>query len=139
MPSMSPASSAATWAAGSLMKRKTTLCSLILAASRKPSQRTSVTAAALLPAVQLEGPVPTGLVAAVAALAGCRMTAVFSPRRKGSVASALFSVRITVCAVGVCDAADVVEHRLLGLVGAAGRLGALEAELDTGGVERRAV
>jgi hypothetical protein len=45
--------------------------------------------------------VPTGLVAAVAALVGCRMTAVFSPRRKGSVASALFSVRITVCASGV--------------------------------------
>jgi hypothetical protein len=29
------------------------------------------------------------------------MTAVFSPRRKGSMASALFSTRITVCASGV--------------------------------------
>ena len=41
---------------------------------------------------------PTGLVAAVAALFGCRMTAVFSPRRKGSVESALSSTRMTVCA-----------------------------------------
>jgi hypothetical protein len=32
--------------------------------------------------------------------------------------------------IGRADAADVVEHRLLGLVGAARRLGALEAELD---------
>ena len=44
---------------------------------------------------------PTGLVAAVAALSGCRMTAVFSPRRKGISASALLSTRITVCASGV--------------------------------------
>ena len=41
---------------------------------------------------------PTGLVAVVAALFGLRITAVFSPRRKGSVPSALFSIRITVCA-----------------------------------------
>jgi hypothetical protein len=34
MPSMSPASSAATWAAGSLMKRKVAFCSLTAAASR---------------------------------------------------------------------------------------------------------
>ena len=44
---------------------------------------------------------PTGLVAVVAALFGLRITAVFSPRRKGIVPSALFSTRITVCASGV--------------------------------------
>jgi hypothetical protein len=67
------------------------------------------------------------------------MTAVFSPRRKGSMASALSSVRITVCASGVLMLADVVEHRLLGLVGAARRLGALKAELDRRGIEGRTV
>ena len=38
-----------------------------------------------------------GLLAVVAALFGLRITAVFSPSRKGIVPSALFSVRITVC------------------------------------------
>ncbi len=101
MPSMSPASSAATWAALSLMKRKVTRRSLMAATSRKPSQRTRVMA---LPFCQLSsrnGPVPTGWVAVVAALLGLRITAVASPRRKGSVASALFSVRITRSGCGV--------------------------------------
>lgn len=40
---------------------------------------------------------PTGCVAACAAVFGCRMTAVFSPRRNGSIGSARSSVRMTVC------------------------------------------
>jgi len=42
-----------------------------------------------------------GLVAVPAALLGLRITAGASPRRNGSVASGLFSVRITVSGVGV--------------------------------------
>ena len=42
-----------------------------------------------------------GLVAVPAALLGSRMTAVFSPRRKGRLPSGLTSVRMTVVASGV--------------------------------------
>ncbi len=48
----------------------------------------------------MKGPVPTGLVAAPAALFGSRITAVFSPMRNRKFGSALSSVRITVCASG---------------------------------------
>jgi hypothetical protein len=44
------------------------------------------------------GPVPMGLLAACAALFGCRMTAVFSPRRNGIAASAVLKTRMTLCA-----------------------------------------
>jgi len=105
MPSMSPASSAATCAAGSLMKRNTARLSLMLAASRKPSHFTSVTALPFCQLSSLNGPVPTGLVAVVSAplsaLLGLRMTAVFSARRNGRLPSALLSVRITRSGAGV--------------------------------------
>ncbi len=62
---------------------------------------TSVTELPLFQSSSLNGPVPTGLLAALATESGCRMTAVFSPMRNGSIASALFSTRITVCGSGV--------------------------------------
>jgi hypothetical protein len=63
MPSMSPASRAATCAAGSLMKRNTTRRSLMSAALRWPSHLLSVTELPLFQFSSLKGPVPTGLVA----------------------------------------------------------------------------
>ena len=88
--STSPASSAATCAAGSLMKRKVTFSSLTAAALRKPSHLLSVIALPLAQLSNLNGPVPTGLVAVVAALFGSRITAVFSPMRNRKLPSALF-------------------------------------------------
>ena len=40
---------------------------------------------------------PTGLVVTLPTLFGCTITAGLSPRRKGSVGSALLSTRMTVC------------------------------------------
>jgi len=80
------------------MKRKVTFFSRTLDASRWPSQRASVTALPLAQFSTVKGPVPTGLVAACAALSGCRITAVFSPSRNGVAASGLSSTRITRCA-----------------------------------------
>ena len=100
-PSMSPASSAATRAAGSLMKRKFTRSSLTALASRKPGHFFSVTEVPFFHSSKVKGPVPTGLVAVPAALLASRITAVFSPIRNRKFGSALSSVRITVCASGV--------------------------------------
>ena len=101
MPSMSPASSAATCAAGSLMKRKVTFFIFTAAAARWSSFFDSVIDAPLAHASSLYGPVPTGLVAVVAALFGSRMTAVFSPMRNRKLPSGCMSTTITVCASGV--------------------------------------
>ena len=136
---MSPASSAATRAAGSLMKRKVTFLSLTDLASRKPSHLTSVTELPFFQSSNLNGPVPIGLVAALAALFGCRITAVFSPMRNRKLPSALFSVRITVCGSGAAIELMLSNTRLLGLVGALLVLGALEAELHGRRVEGLAV
>ncbi len=98
---MSPASSAATCAAGSLMKRKVTFFIATLAASRNWSFLTSVIDEPLAHASNLNGPVPIGLVAVVGALFGSRITAVFSPIRNRKLPSALLRTTITVCGSGV--------------------------------------
>ena len=142
MPSMSPASSAATCAAGSLMKRKVTLLDLDRA-RRRGSRPTcvSVIDAALLPARRsCRGRCRPAWWRWSAALFGSQDHGrVLAQAEQEVVPSALFSTRITVCGSGAAMLADVVEHRLLGLVGATLGLGALEAELHRRGVEGLAV
>ena len=101
MPSMSPASSAATCAAASLMKRNVTFFICTLAASRYCSFFTSVTDDPLAHESNLYGPVPIGRVAVAGALFGSTMTAVFSPIRNRKLPSALLRTTITVCGSGV--------------------------------------
>ena len=101
MPSMSPASSAATCAAGSLMKRNVTFLIGTLAASRNCSFFTSVIDEPLAQVSNLYGPVPIGFVASVGALFGSRITAVFSPMRNRKLPSALLSRTMTVYGSGV--------------------------------------
>ena len=97
---MSPASSAATCAAGSLMKRKVTFFIATLPASRYCSFFDRVIAEPLAQESNLNGPVPIGLVAVVAALFGSRITAVFSPMRNRKLPSALLRTTITVAGSG---------------------------------------
>ena len=113
---MSPASSAATRAAGSLMKRNVTRLIFTALASRKPSHLASVTDEPFFQSSKRNGPVPTGLVAAPAALFGSRITAVFSPMRKRKLPSALLSVRITVWASGVSMRAMLSNTAFLALL-----------------------
>ena len=97
---MSPASSPATCAAGSLTKRKVTFFIATLAASRYCSFFERVIAEPLAHESNLNGPVPIGLVAVVAALFGSRITEVFSPMRKRKLPSGLLRTMITVAGSG---------------------------------------
>ena len=115
-PSISPAKSAATRAAGSLMKRKVTRSIFTALASRKPGHLASDTDEPFFQSSNLKGPVPIGLVAVPAALFASRITAVFSPRRKRKLPSALLSVRITVCASGASMRAMLSKTAFLALL-----------------------
>src|SRR6202023_2204372 len=81
--STSPESSEATCADGSLMKRITTLLSLMAAALRYSGHLVSVIDEPLAQAASTNGPVPTGLVALVGALFGSTIEGVASPRKNG--------------------------------------------------------
>src|SRR5947209_12619453 len=81
--STSPDSSEATCADGSLMKRITTLLSLIAAALRYSGHLVNVIDDPLAHAVTVYGPVPTGLVPLVATLFGSTMEAGACPSRNG--------------------------------------------------------
>src|SRR3954471_19466304 len=81
--STSPDSSDATCADGSLMKRITTLLSLIAAAFRYSGHLVSVIDEPLVQDASKNGPVPTGLVALDGALFGSTMEAEACPSRNG--------------------------------------------------------
>ena len=139
MPSMSPASSAATCAAGSLMKRKVTFFIFTAAALRYASFFTSVIDEPFFQSSKRERAGADRL-----GRRGRRALRVEDDR--GVLAHAEQEVAVGVVEhqdhgvrVGRVDAADVVEHRLLRLVGRAFGLGALEAELHVAGVEGLAV
>src|SRR5258708_33216294 len=117
--STSPESSEATCAEGSLMKRVTTLSSLIAAASRYCGHLVSVIDDPLAQAASTNGPVPTGLVALVGALFGSTSEAEACPSRNGKFGSGLFIVITTVSLSGVVIAA-ILWNRLLSLLVLAG-------------------
>ena len=83
------------------MNRYVTFFIFTAGALRYPSYFTSVTDEPRAHESNLNGPVPIGLVAVVAALFGSRITAVFSPMRNRKLPSAWFSTTITVSGSGV--------------------------------------
>ena len=99
--STSPDSSAATCAAGSLMKRIVTRLSFTSFALRQPSQRSSVTAEPLAQLSSRYGPVPTGWVWLLATLFGSTITAVAWPSLNSRSGSPFFRFSTTLVAPGV--------------------------------------
>src|SRR3954470_5325494 len=113
--STSPDSSEATCAEGSLMKRITTLLSLIAAALRYSGHLFSVIDEPLAQAATVYGPVPTGLVPLVATLFGSTIEAGACPSRNGRFGSGFFILITTVSASGVAISA-MLWNRLLSLL-----------------------
>src|SRR3954453_21206540 len=113
--STSPDSSDATCADGSLMKRITTLESLIAAALRYSGHLFSVIDEPLAQAATVYGPVPTGLVPLVATLFGSTIEAGACPSRKGRFGSGFFILITTVSASGVAIS-EMPWNRLLSLL-----------------------
>src|SRR3954452_12838864 len=88
--STSPDNSEATCADGSLMKRITTLLSLIAAALRYSGHLVSVIDEPLVQDASTNGPVPIGFVVLVGALFGSTIDAVACPSRNGRLGSGFF-------------------------------------------------
>src|SRR3954452_15400651 len=117
--STSPDNSEATCADGSLMKRITTLLSLIAAALRYSGHLFSVIDEPLAQAATVYGPVPTGLVPLVATLFGSTIEAGACPSRNGRFGSGFFILTTTVSASGMVISA-MLWNRLLSLLVLAG-------------------
>src|SRR5258707_3469976 len=93
--STSPDSKAATCADGSLMKRITTLLSLIAAALRYSGHLASVIDEPLAQAATVYGPDPTGLVPLLSTLFGSTIEAGACPSRNGRLGPRFFMGRTT--------------------------------------------